>query len=177
MFGRSTTVDAVQVFVIVIALIACVTDLRSQRIPNVLTFGSALAAVVFHSVMGSWDGLFLSASGWAVGVAVFLLPFALGGMGAGDVKLVAALGAWLGPMDALWLGMYSAVAGGAAAVVLAVARGYLRQALSNIYLLLMHWRITGIRPLHEVSLAGSQGPRLAYAVPVFGGLVATLWLR
>ena len=119
----------------------------------------------------------MSVSGWVVGVLVFLLPFALGGMGAGDVKLVAALGAWLGPMDTVWLGMYTALAGGVAALLLAVGRGYLRQALSNIYLLLMHWRISGIRPLHEVSLAGSRGPRLAYAVPVFGGLVATLWLR
>lgn len=175
MFGRA--VDVVPVIVIAIALAACVTDLRSRRIPNILTFGGALAGIVFHLIVGSVDGLFLSVSGWAVGVAVFLLPFALGGMGAGDVKLVAALGAWLGPMDTFWLGMYSALAGGVAALVLALASGYLRQALSNIHMLLMHWRVAGIRPLHEVSLSGSKGPRLAYAVPVFGGLVATLWLR
>jgi prepilin peptidase CpaA len=171
------TIEVVHVVAVTIALVACVTDLRSQRIPNILTFGGALAGVVFHTASGAADGLFLSVSGWVVGVAVFLLPFVLGGMGAGDVKLVAALGAWLGPMDTLWLGIYTALAGGIAALVLAVARGYLRQALSNIYLLLMHWRITGIRPLREVSLAGSGGPRLAYAVPVLGGLVATLWLR
>jgi prepilin peptidase CpaA len=169
--------QVVHVLATVIAMVACVTDLRSQRIPNVLTFGGALAGVVFHAVSGRADGFLLSLSGWAVGIAVFLLPFALGGMGAGDVKLVAALGAWLGPMDTLWLAMYTAIAGGVAAVALALARGYLRQALSNICLLLMHWRISGIRPLHEVSLAGSKGPRLAYAVPVFGGLVATLWFR
>lgn len=172
-----TTVEVVRVVAIAIALVACVTDLRSQRIPNILTFGGAVAGVVFHSVIGSGEGFFLSVSGWAVGVGVFLLPFALGGMGAGDVKLVAALGAWLGPIDTLWLGMYTALAGGVAALVLALARGYLRQALSNTYMLLMHWRVAGIRPLHEVSLAGSKGPRLAYAVPVLGGLVATLWLR
>jgi len=49
--------------------------------------------------------------------------------------------------------------------------------LRNIYLLLMHWRVVGLRPLHEVSLAGSRGPRLAYAVPVLAGLIATIWLR
>ena len=173
----SGAVDVARVVAIVIALIACVTDLRSQRIPNVLTFGGALAGLIFHSLSGGGNGLLLSAAGWAVGAAVFMIPFALGGMGAGDVKLVAALGAWLGPMDTVWLGMYSAVAGGVAALVLALARGYLRKALSNVGLLLRYWSIAGIRPLHEVSLAGSGGPRLAYAVPVFGGLVATLWLR
>ena len=175
MYGSA--VDVVRGAVIAIALVACVTDLRSQRIPNILTFGGALAGVVFHTMIGAGEGFLSSVSGWAVGVAVFMLPFALGGMGAGDVKLVAALGAWLGPMDTLWLGMYTALAGGVAALGLALVRGYLRQALSNIYMLLMHWRVAGIRPLPEVSLEGSRGPRLAYAVPVFGGLVATLWLR
>jgi prepilin peptidase CpaA len=171
------TVDIAQVIAVVIGLVACATDLQSRRIPNLLTFGGALAGAVFHFVTGSADGLLLSVSGWAVGVAVFIIPFALGGMGAGDVKLVAALGAWLGPMDTVWLGIYSMLAGGVAAVVVGIARGYLREAFSNIYRLLMYWRVVGIRPLHEVSLAGGKGPRLAYAVPVFGGLVATLWLR
>jgi prepilin peptidase CpaA len=173
----SGAVNVAQVVAIGIALIACVTDLRSQRIPNVLTFGGALAGFIFHALSGGGNGLLLSAAGWAVGAAIFIIPFALGGMGAGDVKLVAALGAWLGPMDTVWLGMYSALAGGVAALGLALARGYLRKALSNVYLLLRYWSVAGIRPLHEVSLAGSGGPRLAYAVPVFGGLVATLWLR
>ena len=174
MFGG---IETSQVAVVTIALIACVTDVHRQRIPNVLTFGGALAGVAFHLVTGGGAGLLTSLSGWGIGVAIFLLPFILGGMGAGDVKLVAALGAWLGPMDTVWLGMYSALAGGVAALVVALARGYLRQAFTNIYLLLMHWRLSGIRPLHEVSLEGGTGPRLAYAVPVFGGLAATLWLR
>lgn len=174
MFGG---IEIIQVAAVTIGLIACVTDLRRQRIPNLLTFGSALAGIAFQTATAGSAGLLTSIAGWAVGVAIFLIPFVLGGMGAGDVKLVAALGAWLGPMDTVWLGMYTAVAGGVAALALALARGYLRQALSNIYLLLMHWRVAGIRPLHEVSLDGSAGPRLAYAVPVFGGLVATLWLR
>ena len=174
MFGG---IGVIQVAAVTVGLIACVTDLRRQRIPNVLTFGGALAGIVYHAVTGGGSGLLTSAAGWAVGVAIFLLPFILGGMGAGDVKLVAALGAWLGPMDTVWLAMYAALAGGIAALVMAVMRGYLRQALTNIYLLLMHWRVAGVRPLHEVSLEGGTGPRLAYAVPVFGGLVATLWLR
>jgi prepilin peptidase CpaA len=118
-----------------------------------------------------------AAAGWLVGAAVFFIPFALGGLGAGDVKLMAALGAWLGPADALWLGVYTAIAGGAAALIVALAHGYMRQALSNVWLLLTHWRVNGIRALPQLTLAGSSTPRLAYAVPILCGLLVTLWLR
>jgi prepilin peptidase CpaA len=167
----------VQLVALAIALAACVTDIRSRRIPNVLTFGGALAGIVFHVVTGGIDGLILGSSGWIVGGLVFFIPFALGGLGAGDVKLLGALGAWLGPMAIVWVALYTGIAGGIAAVAVALARGYLSQAFKNIYLLLMHWRVAGVRPLHEVTLAGSKGPRLAYAVPILCGLLATFWLE
>jgi prepilin peptidase CpaA len=167
----------VHVVALAIAACACVTDLRSRRIPNLLTFGGAVAGVLFHAVTGSTHGLLMSTGGWVVGLMVYLLPFLLGGLGAGDVKLVAALGAWLGPHDVAWLALYAGVAGGVGALAIALLHSYLSQAFRNIYLLLMHWRVAGMRPLHEVSLAGSAGPRLAYAVPVLAGLIATIWLQ
>jgi prepilin peptidase CpaA len=170
-------IDPVRAVVIVIALVACVTDLRAKRIPNVLTFGGALAGIAFHAVTGGFTGVGHSAGGWVVGVLAYILPFVLGGLGAGDVKLIAALGAWLGPVDTLWLALYTGIAGGISAVIVAVAHGYLRSAVTNISVLLIHWRVQGVRPLHEVSLAGSAGPRLAYAVPILGGLLATIWLQ
>ena len=172
-----TDINATHVIAVVIALIACVTDLRSRRIPNVLTFAAALAGLAFHTINGGLNGSLVSLAGWTVGLLAFLAPFALGGMGGGDIKLVAALGAWLGPAETVSLAIYSVLVAGAAALLISATHGYLRQALSNIYLLLMHWRVVGIRPLHDVSLAGGKGPRLAYAVPVFAGLVATIWLR
>jgi prepilin peptidase CpaA len=163
--------------VLLIGAVACVTDLRSRRIPNVLTFGGALAALAYHGVTAGFDGLLAAAAGWLAGVLIFLLPFALGGMGGGDVKLVAALGAWLGPSMTVWLALYTGVAGGVAALVVALFRGYLPTALRNIRMLLTHWRVVGLQPLTEVTLAGSRGPRLAYAVPIFIGTVVTLWLH
>jgi prepilin peptidase CpaA len=161
---------------IVIALIACVTDLRARRIPNVLTFGAAVAALVFHATAGQ-GGLVSAVAGWAVGLAIFFVPFALGGLGGGDVKLLAALGAWLGPREALWIALYAGIAGGVMAVVIAIAHGYLRKALANIGVMLAHWRASGLKTVPGVSLEGSSGPRLAYALPIFCGLVATLWLQ
>src|ERR1700730_11617385 len=121
-----------------IACIGCVTDVRTRRIPNILTFGASIAAFVFHAVWG--NGVLSCAEGWAVGVAAFIIPFALGGLGAGDIKLLAALGAWLGPYQAIWLALYTGVAGGVLAYFVAVFHGYLPQALSNVGLLLTHWR-------------------------------------
>lgn len=163
--------------VLFIGLAACLTDLTTRRIPNAMTFGGALAAVAYHAWAEGADGLVFAAAGWTVGVGFFLFPFLLGGLGGGDVKLVAALGAWLGPSEALWLALYSCVAGGVLAVAVALASGYLRTALANVSLLLTHWRISGFIRLQEVSLEGSTGPRLAYAVPIFVGTVVTLWLR
>jgi prepilin peptidase CpaA len=160
---------------IVIGAIACVFDLRTRRIPNLLTFGSAAAALTYHGITGGLPGALGSAGGWVVGVLLFAPLFLLGGMGGGDVKLLAALGAWLGPWSSLWVGVFSTLAGGVLAVVVALHAGYLRQAVRNIWLLLMHWRASGLRPLPGVTLDTAGGPRLAYAVPILTGLVITLW--
>ena len=89
--------------VLLVGVTACVTDFRSRRIPNVLTFGSSAAAVLFLGITSGWAGVVSSLEGWAVGCLLFLPWFLLGGMGAGDVKLLAALGAWAGPGSAVWL--------------------------------------------------------------------------
>ena len=154
---------------------ACVTDIHSRRIPNWLTFGAAGAAVVFHTVTRAGGGFVFATSGWFVGAVIMFLPFALRGLGGGDVKLVAALGAWLGPANALWVGLYAGVAGFVMSLVVAAYSGYLRTALRNIWFLLQHWTVNGIRPLEDVSLEGSSGPRLAYALPIFAGLVLATW--
>jgi len=156
---------------------ACVWDLRTRRIPNLLTFGATAAAVLFHVVTGGVHGGATSLGGWLVGAGLLLAPFVLGGMGAGDVKLVAALGAWLGPVDTVWLALYTGVAGGVMALVVATLNGYLLQACRNIWVLLSYWRLAGIRPMAELTLETGGGPRLAYAAPILAGTAITLWLR
>jgi prepilin peptidase CpaA len=160
-----------------ISIVGCVSDLRSRRIPNALTFGGALAGLLFHLVSGGARGAEIAALGWIAGCALFFIPFALGGLGGGDVKLVAALGAWLGPEATLWLALYTGAAGGVLAIAVALARGYLREALRNLWLLLAYWRVAGVRPLTEMTLAGGTGPRLAYGVAIMTGTMVTIWLH
>jgi prepilin peptidase CpaA len=159
-----------------LSLGGCVTDLRTRRIPNVLTFGGALCAVAFHLVTGGpWSGA-TSAAGWFVGALLFVPVFVVGGLGAGDVKLVGALGAWLGPSKALYLALFTAMAGGVMALVVMIARGYSRTAGRNLLFMATSWRL-GIAAVPGLTLGDAAGPRLAYALPIAAGTVLTLWLR
>jgi len=162
---------------VVVGCAACITDVRSRRIPNSLTFGAAAAALVFHTVAPAGAGWFSAVAGWFVGALIMFVPFALRGLGGGDVKLLAALGAWLGPANAIWLALYAGVAGFVMAIVVAAYFGYLRTAFSNVWFLLQHWTVNGLRPLDDISLEGSSGPRLAYALPIFAGLLLATWLH
>jgi prepilin peptidase CpaA len=163
--------------VVLVGLIACATDFRSRRIPNVLTFGASVAAFVFWAATGGPTGFGWSVAGWLVGCLLFLPVFLLRGMGAGDVKLLAALGAWMGPGDTVWVALYAAVAGGVLAVLVTLATGYLGTMFRNLWGLLMFWRIAGVQPHPDLTLATAAGPRLPYAFPITAGAVATLWLR
>jgi prepilin peptidase CpaA len=163
------------VVALAVAGLACVSDLRTRRVPNVLTFPAVLAALVFHLFVHGLPGLGWSAAGAFLGLLVFLPIFALGGLGAGDVKLAAALGAWVGVPDVFVVAVAGAIAGGVLAVAVGLATGYLRHALRNIWVLLMHWRVSGVRPLDSLTLSNAAGPRLPYAIPLTVGLLFTVW--
>ena len=160
----------------IVALVACVTDVRSRRIPNVLTFGAAAAALVFHAVTPGAGGLGVAAGGWLMGAAVFAPFFLLGGMGAGDVKLMAALGAWLGPGEALAIALYASLAGGVIAIGVSLYTGYLRTALRNVWAMLKFWWLVGPGPVPGLTLDQASGPRVAFALPICCGLLVALWL-
>jgi len=168
---------ALNIFVGILLTLACFTDLRTRRIPNVLTFSAAAGALLFHLATGGWSAAGSSLAGLFLGALLFFPMFALPGMGAGDVKLLAAIGAWLGPGQVATVALATSIVGGVVAVVVAVAHGYLRKALTNIYVVLVQWRIAGVRPLPAVTLEKTSGPKLAYAVPIAIGTVVTLWLK
>jgi prepilin peptidase CpaA len=168
---------ALYIFVGTLLALACVSDLRTRRIPNVLTVSAAGAALLFHATTGGWSAAGWSLAGLFVGALLFFPMFALRGMGAGDVKLLAAVGAWLGPGQVATVALATSIAGGVIAVVVALAHGYLKKALTNLYLLLMHWRVAGVQPLPAVTLERAHGPRLAYAFPIAIGTVVTLWIK
>lgn len=96
------------VAVIAFTLTAMITDLKWRRIPNPLTVGAFVLGLVFHLVTGGWDGLLFALGGFAVGFGFLLVLWLIGGGGGGDVKLMGAMGAWLGAKSTLIVFVLSA---------------------------------------------------------------------
>jgi prepilin peptidase CpaA len=94
-------------------------DVKTRRIPNYLTLGTAVAGLAFNCMTQGLPGLAYGILGMLLGFGFLILPYLWGGMGAGDVKALAALGAWLGPKLTVFLFCYMGIAGGV------IALGYL----------------------------------------------------
>lgn len=104
---------------------ATVTDLRSRRIPNWLVLPFLAAGLAFSAWRHGWSGLGHSAAGLLLGAILFGILSWMGGMGMGDVKLCAAIGAWVGPAQLLVALVLAGIAGGVIALCWAVAGGFL----------------------------------------------------
>ncbi len=79
--------------------LAGISDIRWYKIPNMLTFGLIVTGIVYHAVLPMGDGWLFSLAGFGFGFVVLAPLFALGGVGAGDVKLLAGIGSWVGLHD------------------------------------------------------------------------------
>lgn len=99
-----------------VASLACLgaaaTDLWKFKIPNVLTLPLLASGLMFHLIVFGSAGLGKSSVGALVGFGCLLLPYLRGGMGAGDVKLMAGIGAWLGPLATCQVLIVSSLIGG-----------------------------------------------------------------
>jgi prepilin peptidase CpaA len=104
--------SAIVVLLTVVLVTAMCTDLRSSRIPNWLTFPAMGAALVGHAWLGGFPGALFSLAGLGAGLGLFLILYVTGSIGAGDVKLMAAVGALVGPYGALVCGLLAMMVGG-----------------------------------------------------------------
>jgi prepilin peptidase CpaA len=123
---------AVDSLLIGILAVCVVTDLKSRTIYNAVTFpgtiGGLILQTVFHGVPGLADAVF----GLAVGFGILLIPYLLGGMGAGDVKLLAMVGAFKGLAFVLFTSVYMALIGGAIALALLLMRKGVFERLKRV---------------------------------------------
>ena len=85
------------VVVIGCSLVASITDVAKFKVFNLLTVPCFVAGVIFGVAMHGWPGLWFSLGGAFLGFGILLIPYLMGGLGAGDVKFVMAIGAWVGP--------------------------------------------------------------------------------
>ncbi|EGB16154.1 peptidase A24A prepilin type IV [Pseudodesulfovibrio mercurii] len=169
--------DILIVIALATALVtATVTDIRNQRIYNWLTLPLILTGLVAHTVFGGFAGLKFSAAGFALGFAAMALPYFMGVMGAGDVKLMAGVGAWLGVEATFTAFLFTCIAGGVYALaVLAFHREILKRVLRNItatFSVFMASRKFDFAPV----TAENAMPRLCYGVAIAVGTVVAMAL-
>ena len=126
------TSDSIVVAVVAVSgALGAAIDLRSRRVPNWLTFGAATFGIAMATVRLDSVGVAGAFEGLLVGLLLMLPGHVIGKTGAGDVKLLAALGTLLGPKAIVMAFLYSAVAGGALAVLVAIQRRRLRETLEG----------------------------------------------
>jgi prepilin peptidase CpaA len=116
--------------------IGAAIDLRTRRVPNPLTMGLAAIGVVYAATGIGGLSFGASLAGLALGLALMLPGHLIGATGAGDVKLFAAAGAFVGPAHIVAAFIYTAIAGGTIAIVIAVWRRRLRQTIGGTALLI-----------------------------------------
>jgi prepilin peptidase CpaA len=122
--------------VLLASLIAAVMDVWKFKVYNALTIPLLLTGLLYHGVAGGIPGLQTSLMGLLFGFGVLIVIYAMGGMGAGDVKLMAAVGAWLGMPLTFYVFALSALASGAYAAVLILASGNLRESWIELQVVL-----------------------------------------
>lgn len=118
---------------IAIAALATGWDLRTGLIPNRITFPAMLLGLILNTYYTGWHGLGTSLAGLALGILLLFIPFAIGGMGAGDVKLLAAIGALNGHVFTFRAFLYGAIAGGIMALGVALVKGKLWLSIMNTF--------------------------------------------
>lgn len=167
--------------------VSVITDLRSRRVPNLLVIGGLFIALILQSIgapgpgilelPGSAIGVLSALTGVAVGFAALFPLYALRAMGAGDVKLMMIVGAFLGPLQTLGVVVLTFAAGGVLAISMALWQRSFRQLVLNLRFMLTTSAVSaasGTSPKFE-PLQQTAG-RMPYAVAIAAGTLLQLYL-
>jgi prepilin peptidase CpaA len=155
-------------------VVAAFIDGYKLKVPNWLTFPLIISGWIANTVLFGWAGLGFSLLGTAVGLALLLPAYAIGGMGAGDVKLLAGVGAWVGSMVTLYAFCVSAVVGGLIALVMVL---YRRSWTRHYYQFLTIWHeLVTIRDPDQLAAIAQDRKSsmllLPYGIPLAIGTIA-----
>lgn len=156
------------VVVVPATLLACWIDYAQRRVPNWLNASLAAAGVAAQAAYFGWEGVGASVLGMAVGLAVLIVPWAMHGMGAGDVKLMAAMGAWFGPVMCAEAFAAGAVVGGVIAVAMITLAGKWQYAVANMGMIAakMRGRDTMFSEFGSARSFGASSSLLPYGIPL-----------
>ena len=156
-----------------VLMVAVITDLRSRRIPNWLTFPAMIAGVGYNVITAGFAGLVFGFGGLILGMGLLIILYVLGGMGAGDVKLMGAVGSIIGPQMVIWATVYTALAGGIYAVGLLLFHPQLkarRTAIAQeLKKIILFRNFNYNKPVQTQTV-----PKLCYAVAIASGAILAI---
>lgn len=155
--------------------VATFTDLRSRRIPNWLSLPFLVAGIGVSAWAHGWHGVGQSLEGIGLGALLFGVLYVMGGMGMGDVKLAAAIGAWIGPGQLMLALVVTGLVGGLMALLWAVFGGFLGDLLNGSGDLLMDWRQRGTIQHPELVLANPKARKMPYAPAIAIGTLISFF--
>ena len=160
--------------VTVTLIVAAVIDGLKLKVPNWITFPMILSGWVYSTVAFGWEGLAASLLGTAVGLGLLLPAYAIGGMGAGDVKLLAGVGAWMGAITTAYAFCLSALVGGVIAVAMVLYRRAWEKHRQQFWTILNE--VTTIRDPELLSAIAAERKKsmllLPYGIPIALGSIA-----
>lgn len=158
-----------------VVIAATVSDLRTRRIPNWLVLPFLLAGMAVCGVTGGWPGLGRSALGALLGAAALGIFYLAGGMGMGDVKLFAAIGAWVGPSQLVFAFVFMGLAGGLMALTLALRGGFVGEWVGSTADLIFGFRKRGFRAPSGLTLTNPNARRMPYAPAIAIGAILSFF--
>jgi prepilin peptidase CpaA len=171
------------VVVLVAALTAAVTDVLRFKVHNALTLPLLVGGLAYHSVNHGVDGFVASLAGAMLGFGVLIGFYLMGGMGGGDVKLLSAIGAWLGLYLTFWIFITSSLAAGVYALVLVVRHRMAGETWTNLRIIWYRLAAIGRHFAAEDSVEAEvkrpdrRGRIVPFAAMVAVGVVVTVaWL-
>jgi len=156
---------------------ATFTDLRSRRIPNWLVVPFLLGGIAVSGWAHGWHGVGQSVMGLGLGALLFGILCWMGGMGMGDLKLCAAIGAWIGPTQLLTALVLTGIAGGVIAFCWALAGGFLGDLFKSTGDLVFGMRKRGMRPHPELVLDNPLARKMPYAPAIAIGTLISFFSR
>lgn len=162
--------------ILILVLITCfITDIKKQKIYNKVIFPSLAAAVILNIWFSGFVGVKLSLLGFATGLCILLIPYILGGMGAGDVKLLSFIGAVKGSIFVLNTAIYMALIGGVIAILVII---FQKQTISSIKTLFT-WLISFICGVkYKLQFPNSHfSKKYPYGTAIVGGAVICLLFK
>jgi len=170
---------AIAALLATVAITAAIFDYRERRVPNWLTLVGAIAGLTANIFIAQTAGLWTSLKGIGIALAIYLPLYLLRGVGGGDLKLMAALGAIAGPKNWIVIMLLTSLLGGIAALILVSVQGRLRKTLRNVWLILSSLAM-GRAPYQsdpEIDVKSPTAARLPHGVviacAVFGFLLAS----